>query len=276
MKHIFIAYAEPDRLLAVRLWDELRWHGLDVGIDLQDVPTHFDRRAVLEDMVFGCKTLLLLLSKHTNHDDEIRRLHLLAIEQECDVIALLLPGANLPRMLSCAKTLMFGNYERGIKHLLQLIPAVALNKQPDPRRVLQNLRHDDPDVRRTTLFLVAKDKITAAVPRTVTLMLTDVEEDVRAAAAWVLDQMNNVDNAPPLLMALYDDCFSVRSNAGWALVNMGRRKDAPAARALIPAVIDILRDDANPYVTREMAYRVLLRIGGKQAHDAIDRYWKRS
>jgi HEAT repeat protein len=274
MAYAFIAYSRKDRLLALRLWDELRWRGLDVGIDLQDVPAHFDRRAVLEDMVTECEVLLLLVSPYADGDDELRRMHLLAIEQERDVIALLLPGGELPPILKCAKTLMLGNYERGLKHLMRLIPPEQLQTAADPRRVLENLRHQSPDVRRTTLYVVAKEKLTRAVPRTITLMLTDIDEEVRAAAAWALDQMNNVDAAPSLILALYDDCFSVRSNAGWGLVSMGRRKDAPASRAIIPAVIDILRDESNPHGTREMAYMVLLRIGGKQAYDAIDRYWK--
>jgi len=275
MTHAFIAYPKPDRLLAVRLWDELRWRGLEIGIDLQDVPPYFDRRAVLEDLVFNCKLLLLIVSPNAKHDDELRRLHLLAIEQDCDVITLLLPGGALPKSLQCSKTLAFGNYERGIKHLLRLIPPEQLKRAPDPHRVLDNLRHDDPDVRRVNLFLAAKERMTATIPRAVTLLLTDDDPTVRAAAAYTLDRINNVDTASTLILALYDDSFDVRSNAGWGLVKMGRRKDAPASRAIIPALIDVLADPDNPHDTREMAYMILLRIGGKRAYDAIDRYWKR-
>lgn len=274
MTHAFIVYSKPDRLLAVRLWDELRWRGLEIGIDLQDVPPHFDRRAVLEDIVFGCKLLLLVVSPHAEHDEELRRLHLLAIEQDCDVIALLLPGGSLPRSLQCARTLAFGNYERGVKHLLRLIPPDNLKRAPDPNRVLDNLRHDDPDVRRVNLFLAATERMTVTIPRAVTLLLTDDDPTVRAAAAYALDQINNVDTAAALILALYDDHFDVRSNAGWGLVKMGRRKDAPASRAIVPALIDVLADETNPHDTREMAYMALLRIGGKSAYDAIDRYWK--
>jgi hypothetical protein len=274
MSHAFIAYSQPNRLLAVRLWDELRWRGLDVGIDLQDVPPQFERRAVLEDLVFNCKLLLLIVSPQAEHDDELRRLHLLAIEQDCDVIALLLPGGSLPKALQCAKTLAFGNYERGFKHLMRLIPDEQFHRAPDPHRVLDNLRHDDPDVRRVNLFLAAKEQITTTIPRAITLMLTDDDASVRAAAAYALDQINNVDTAASLLLALHDDSFDVRSNAGWGLVKMGRRKDAPASRAIIPELIDVLADNTNSHDAREMAYMVLLRIGGKRAYEAIDRYWK--
>lgn len=273
MRNAFIVYAREDRQIAVQLWDELRWHGLDVGIDLQDVPPHLERSAVLEDLVAASETVLLLLSAHSSENDERRRLHVLAIEQERDIIALLLPGGELPRCLRASKMILFDDYDRGFRHLRRLIPDHYFSQEPDKQRLLDNLHHHDADVRRTTLFLVGKTRSTTAMGAAISLLLTDRMPEVRAAAAWALDQLGNVDAVPALLLALHDSAYDVRSNAGWGLVNIGRRRDSPASRAVIPAVIAVLRDGETAGA-REMAYQVLLRLGGSDAFNAIDRYWK--
>ncbi|MEM6282979.1 MAG: toll/interleukin-1 receptor domain-containing protein [Chloroflexota bacterium] len=266
----FVIYHPTDRKLAVRLWDELRWNGLNTGIDLQDVPLHIDRAALLEDIVFRCDLVLVIVGEQ--HSDEVRRLHALAIEQEAVVIVVQLPDASLPPELASTRTVAFGDYDAAFSHLLRLVPRYMLDMGVDTDRVMQNLRHESHDVRRTTLFLVGKDRILSAMRTAMSIMLSDPHADVRAAAAWALHQLGNVDAAPALIAALYDRSFDVRSNAGWALVDIGRRRDSPASNAITTEVITVLRDGTT-YDSREMAYQVLLRLGGREAADAIKKYW---
>ncbi|MEL7232944.1 MAG: toll/interleukin-1 receptor domain-containing protein [Chloroflexota bacterium] len=270
MHKAFIAYDPADRKLAVRLWDELRWNGLNIGIDLQDVPLHIDRAALLEDIVFRCDLVMVVVGE--TYSDEVRRLHALAIEQEATVIIIRLPGADVPPELASTRTVFFGDYAAALSHLLRLIPTHMLDTAVDTDRVLQNLRHQSRDVRRTTLFLVGKSRIHAGMRPAMSLMLSDPEPDVRAAAAWALQQLGNVDTAPALIAALQDVSYDVRSNAGWALVDIGRRRDSPASNAITTEVIAVLRDGES-YDTREMAYQVLLRLGGRDASEAIKKYW---
>ncbi len=270
MRTAFLTYAQPDQRIAVRLWDELRWHGLDVGIDLQDAPPYLQRSAVLEDIVFQCEWLLILVGPHL--PDEARRLCALAIEQEAAVVALVRHGSTMPDALRVTHTVDFTDYDIGLTHLLSLIPDGLFAKAIDPDRVQGNLHHDDAEVRRTTLFLVGKNRLLSATPVAMSLMLCDTTPEVRATAAWALDQLNNVEAASALVAALEDPAYDVRSNAGWGLVNLGRRRDSPASRAVTEQVIAVLRDSTN-WNAREMAYQVLLRLGGKDAQDAIDRYW---
>ena len=271
MRQAFITYALPDRQLAVRLWDELRWRGLDIGIDLQDAPPHLERSAVLEDVVFQCELLLVLVSEHPS--DESRRLHLLAIEQELRVIAVELAGGVLPPTLQAAHTVSMGSYESGLQQILDLIPPGLLEQPPDKDRILANLHHKNPNVRRTTFYLVAKDRLHIATQTAMSHMLSDKEVEVRAAAAYALDKINNVEATPALIAAMDDPSFDVRSNAGWALVNIGRRRDSPASRAVTGAVIQVLRYGKS-MSTREMAYLVLTRLGGREAFEAIEKYWE--
>jgi HEAT repeat protein len=270
MRTAFLTYAPADQRTAVRLWDELRWHGLDVGIDLQDAPLHLERSAVLEDIVFQCRWLLVLVGPHI--PDETRRLCALAIEQEADVVALLRPSAALPDALRVTHRMDFTDYDIGLTHLLSLMPDGLFNRAIDPDRVLGNLHHDDAQVRRMTLFMVGGNRLLSATSAAMALMLYDHDPEVRATAAWALDQLNNVEAASALVAALQDPAYNVRSNAGWGLVNMGRRRDSPASRAITQQVIAVLRD-GKTWETREMAHQVLVRLGGEDAQDAIDRYW---
>ncbi len=75
--------------------------------------------------------------------------------------------------------------------------------------------------------------------------------DLRAAAIWALDQRRTLRAAPRFLRALADPEFSVRSAAGWGLVNLGR----PVADEVAEVAAHHERADA-----REMAWMVLERI----------------
>jgi vesicle coat complex subunit len=270
MHKAFIAYDLQDRTLAVRLWDDLRWHGLDVGIDLQDAPLHMERSAVLEDVVFRCELVLIVIGKQ--HSDEVRRLHTLAIEQDAQVIVIQRPNTHITAVLHSKQTVMLGDYDIALSHILRMVPTHMLDIAVNTERIMQNLRHDNHDVRRTTLYLIGKDRIHNAMRPAISLMLSDKQPDVRAAAAWAIHQLGNVDAAPALIAALNDHVYDVRSNAGWGLVDIGRRRDSLASRAVTQSVIDVLRDSDN-YDTREMAYQVLVRLGGREATEAIEKYW---
>ncbi|MFW5709008.1 MAG: HEAT repeat domain-containing protein [Chloroflexota bacterium] len=99
--------------------------------------------------------------------------------------------------------------------------------------------------------------------------LEDEDADVRAFAAWALDQLGNPETVPALIGALHDPNFGVRSNAGWALVHLARRL---IPYVVVPDVIDILADSKDEQA-RQMAYLVLYHIGGPEANAAIERYW---
>ena len=77
------------------------------------------------------------------------------------------------------------------------------------------------------------------------------DAEVRAAAYWAIDQLRVEAAIPKLLEALGDPDFFARSNAGWALVNLG----AP----VVSRVEAVALGSANPDA-REMALLVLERV----------------
>jgi HEAT repeat protein len=101
--------------------------------------------------------------------------------------------------------------------------------------------------------------------------LKDPDDEVREFAALAMDQLSCVEAVPDLVESLFDSSFNVRTNAGWALINISR-KTLP--NVVVPDVIEVLQDAADRNA-RQMAYLVLHHIGGESARDAIQRYWWR-
>jgi HEAT repeat protein len=102
------------------------------------------------------------------------------------------------------------------------------------------------------------------------IAIKDMNKEVREFAAWALDRLSSPDAVPALLFAMYDPVFGVRSNAGWALVNIARRT---LPQVVVPDVIDVLESENED--AQQMAYLVLHHIGGTEAQAAIRRYWRR-
>jgi hypothetical protein len=135
--------------------------------------------------------------------------------------------------------------------------------------VLAYLNSTDPRKRVVALSVIGRLRLHALLDKTI-FALEDDSEDVRAAAAWALDLLGSPVCVPALIKALYDPSFHVRSSAGWGLVHLGQRM---IPHLVVPDVIEVLRDKNSPSA-RQMAFLVLQHIGGTDANDAINRYWK--
>lgn len=136
--------------------------------------------------------------------------------------------------------------------------------------VINLVINSDPAKRSLGFKYIGKHRYMDAIDFCLNALQHDEEEDVRASAAWALDQINSPDTVYDLIQALYDPCYSVRSNAGWGLVHIARRT---IPQLVIPEIIDILAESTDEDA-RQMAYLVLHHIGGDEARRAISRYWK--
>jgi HEAT repeat protein len=137
------------------------------------------------------------------------------------------------------------------------------------QQVLVRLKSTNPKERSLALVIIGRERFHAAADQA-TDALHDPDHEVRAMAAWALDLLGSPITIPALIEALHDSVFDVRSNAGWALVHIAQRI-FPAL--VVPEVVPILRDESNRDA-RQMAYLVLLHIGGEAAESAIEQYWK--
>lgn len=135
--------------------------------------------------------------------------------------------------------------------------------------ILPYLKSANPRERAIGLMLVGREGLQKAMSHAVRL-LVDSDEEVRATAAWTLDQLSNPVSVPALIEALYDPSFSVRSNAGWALVHIAKRT---VPQVVVADVVEVLRDEYNEDA-REMAFLVLYHIGDQTSREAIHLYWK--
>jgi serine/threonine protein kinase len=109
----------------------------------------------------------------------------------------------------------------------------------------------DPGVRTRALRIVGVRGVSGLIDLAIARMLDDADSDVRAAAAWAIDQLDDPAAIPALLKALHDPSWGVRSDAGWALVHLGPQ--------VIPAVREVHETTKNG-AAREMAKLVLDRL----------------
>jgi HEAT repeat protein len=133
----------------------------------------------------------------------------------------------------------------------------------------RRMKSQSPDERRVAMVMIGKARRHELLDKVISTMQNDVDNEVRAMAAWALDLLGNVEAIPALVDAMYDRTFGVRSNAGWALVHLAQRV---MPQLVLPDVIDVLQDKDHEYA-REMAYLVLSNINDLDARRAIEQYW---
>jgi hypothetical protein len=129
----------------------------------------------------------------------------------------------------------------------------ALVRSPSPRKRVVGLVH------------AARRRLPCAVSVALRALETDPDEDVRSTAAWVLDVVGAAEALPALVRALYDDTFTVRSSAGWALVHLGQNGHETS---VVTEMDTVLRSARRP-PPREMARLVLGYLGTPSAKSTL-------
>ena len=113
------------------------------------------------------------------------------------------------------------------------------------------LQSADKERRLTALSEIWVNRDRAYLDDVTDLLRADPDAEIRARSAWVLDNLRDLATKDFLLEALNDRDRNVRSNAGWALVRLGRDVAEDVKR-----VLTLTKNDE----TREMAELVLQRI----------------
>ena len=140
-----------------------------------------------------------------------------------------------------------------------------------PQDIRRRLDSKNPDDRRVAVVMIGKARHFEFIEDVTYLMQHDINADVRSMSAFALDLLGSADVIPDLIQAMYDSSFDVRSNAGWALVNMAKRL---IPQLIVPDVVEVLKDADHPHA-QQMAYMVLSCIPHESARIALDRYWER-
>ena len=123
---------------------------------------------------------------------------------------------------------------------------LGIKRQVDVATLLES---DDAEDREKALTEIALRGYPEHFQRAIELMLSDPVTDVRAKAAWALDNLNDPRALPALIEAIHDHSFSVRSPAGWALVHLGEY--------LVRADMERIHRESDNQGAREMALLVL-------------------
>jgi hypothetical protein len=259
---IFISYSRRDKAQVIQLRTDLEFRGLSIWLDLDDIPAGTVWAEEIRQGIDNSRYFMLILSSSSVASEYVEREYRYALEQNKPIIPIMIETCAVPTAIEHLQYVDLRNYKVGLSRLLKVFPKDMFNQAIlDINAQIYSPNHD---IRLAALNIIATRKLSEALPAVLDT-LGDPDPEIRAAAAWALAEMRDLHTLPDLIKALYDVSSSVCSNAGWGLVYLGA--DA------VPAVIDVLRNTAHPNA-REMAYQVLLRIGGDEANAAIRTYWK--
>lgn len=111
------------------------------------------------------------------------------------------------------------------------------------------LSSEDGEDRAKALNEIAFNGYSEHLERVIDLMLSDPRNNIREKAAWAIDNLNDPRAFQPLIKAIHDPVFGVRSAAGWALVHMGS--------ALVQSEMDRIHRESSNDGAKEMALLVL-------------------
>lgn len=262
MKTAFISYSRKDKTLAVQISQDLEIRGLSCWIDLNDIVGGKEWAKTIDAALADCKFLLLLLSPHSVSSEAVRYEYLYAIENRKIILPLYIEGCSLPDEIAHIQYIDFRDYAAGLSRLLNTFPPDVFSQEISLDALSGKLQSEDVERRKDALLLIGRAKVHEAVDHVIAA-LRDDNRDVRATAAWVLDQLNNPKAIPQLITAIGDPHFDVRSSAGWALVHLG-------ADAIRP-VREVLMTSANS-AAREMAQMILEHIDQPEAVAALREY----
>ncbi|MBN1428675.1 MAG: toll/interleukin-1 receptor domain-containing protein [Anaerolineae bacterium] len=264
MKTAFISYSRKDKSIAIQLSQDLEIRGLSCWIDLNDIPGGKEWAKTIDTALANCRYLMLLLSPHSVSSEAVRYEYLYAIRNRKIILPLYIEECNLPDEIAHIQYIDFRDYAVGFSRLLNTLPQDVFNEEMSLDALISKLQSDEVERRRDALLSISHAKIHEAIEHVITA-LGDRDEEIRATAAWVLDQLNNPKAIPQLLVAIGDLCFDVRSNAGWALVHLGIEAIRPVREILMNS------DNAEAH---EMAYLILDHIDHPDATTALNEYNK--
>jgi hypothetical protein len=244
MKQAFISYARRDREFAEKLRDDLEFRGLSTWIDLEDIPAASQWATKIEQAILECPYFLLLLSPHSVSSEYVRREYQFAVLHSKTVIPVVLTDCEIPQDIAPIQYVDMQNYETGLIRLLAVFPRAAYIADKSVHQVLTSLKSSNRGVQLGALGLVAAGRIHEALDGVIEL-LKDADSEVRARAAWTLDQLHDTESIPFLVEAVHDPSHEVRADAGWALVHFGEE--------VVPYMVTILCNEQN-WNVRETAY----------------------
>lgn len=247
MKMAFLSYSRKDKQTAITLRDDLAFRGISVWMDLQDIPLGAAWASEIEAAITDCECFLLLMTPASLESEYVKYEYEFAMKRQKKIIPLLLASCDIPPALQPIQYLDLRDYRAQLPSLIKIFPMQAQTQEDTSVRLRDNLLSASTDVRRLALILIGRKRyyeLTEAVIQ----RLDDDDSEVRATAAWALDQLGKTQAIPALIKAIHDPSFDVRSNAGWALVHLGT--------AALDPVQTILRETKNP-AAREMAQLIL-------------------
>jgi hypothetical protein len=97
--HVFICYARQDEQFAQELAAQLQQRGIKIWIDQSDLDYGIDWDRAIDDALYECKALLIVLSPAAVQSDEVRSELRVVLNQRKKIVPVLYQDCRIPRQL---------------------------------------------------------------------------------------------------------------------------------------------------------------------------------
>ena len=259
---VAISFAGEDRMVAEKCARLLSEAGYEVFYDLWEQYSLWGKNLYQHlDMIYryNARYCLVLVSesykKKAWATHELRSAQARAFEDEAEyILPVRIDDAELPGLPPTVGYLDLRRIriEEVVATLIEKLGPVT-----NWHAIENDLISSDPDARIFAITRIALEGVARYLDQLIATLGTDSEPEVRARAAWALDNLNDATAMRALIQALSDSDWNVRSNAGWALVHLGE--------VVADDVREVAAENPNPDA-REMAILILNRITTSSTH----------
>jgi hypothetical protein len=189
--HVFICYAREDQVFTLELAGNLRDRGIPVWIDQVDIPTGADWDMAIDDALYECATLLIVISPDAVSSTEVRGELRTALDEGKTILPLIHKACRIPRQLRLLQYADFTNLEPadedGLKQVLEAL-GIESTRISEQRPARSGLANDN-------VYIRAQLKTRGRLSREIRVIFDDVPKTIRFKFLFY-----NINNRGPYIV----------------------------------------------------------------------------
>jgi len=136
--YVFICYSREDQNFAHQLAKNLKKRGVPVWLDQWDIPAGTDWDQAVEDALYDCSQMLIILSPISIKSREVRAELRTALDENKQIVPVLFKDCRLPRQLRLFEYVDFTSYQpddtAALDRILLVLNVVDSHEQPKYRK----------------------------------------------------------------------------------------------------------------------------------------------
>jgi hypothetical protein len=255
---IAVSFAGEDRVIVEKFVNALTMYDISVFYDSWEQAQLWGKDLYQYlDLIYqqAARFCIIFVSENcvkkawTKH--ELRSAQARAFQQNSEyILPIKLDDTELPGLPNTIAYIDFRHTP--IKDIVDMLSKkIGAAKKPNLEEIVDKIKSGEKENRLHALREINVFQLKELLDIVIDTMLNDKSSEVRQSAAFTLDNLNDERALQPLIQAIHDNVFSVRSTAGWGLVHLGDK--------VIPYMKEIIEKSDNAEA-REMARLVLINL----------------